>query len=86
MDYIVTYPEDPDSEIEEVKDKSRKKPRSITVPHGRGGRLRGTGKRPQVSKIAKFRQSCDNFCVQKLQETTFVCTIAIDNFFLHYFN
>ena len=37
-----------------------------------------------VRKIAILRQSCDSFCVHKLQETTFVCNIAIDNFCLHY--
>ena len=31
-----------------------------------------------------MRRSCDSFCVHKLQETTFVCNIAIDNFCLHY--
>ena len=35
-------------------------------------------------KIAKLRRSYDSFCVYKLQETTFVCNIAIDNFCLHY--
>ena len=37
-------------------------------------------------KIAKLRQSCDSFCVHNMHETTFVCTIAIDNFCLHYYN
>ena len=37
-------------------------------------------------KIAKLRQSCDSFCVQNLQETTIVYTIATDNFCLHYCN
>ena len=32
-------------------------------------------------KGAKLRQSCDSFCVYNLQETSFVCTIIIDNFF-----
>ena len=31
-----------------------------------------------------MRRSCDSFCVHKLQETTFVCNIAIDKFCLHY--
>ena len=31
-------------------------------------------------KIAKLRQICDSFCVPNLEETTFVCIIAIDNF------
>ena len=31
-------------------------------------------------KIAKLCQSWDSFCMQKLQMTTFVCIIAIDNF------
>ena len=31
-------------------------------------------------KITKLRQSCDSFCVHNMQETTFVCTIATDNF------
>ena len=35
-------------------------------------------------KIVKLRQSCDSFCVHNMQETTFVCTIATDNFCLHY--
>ena len=35
-------------------------------------------------KIAKFRWSCDSFCVHKLQETTFICNIAIHNLGLHY--
>ena len=30
--------------------------------------------------------SCDSFCVHNLQETTFVCTIATDNFCLHLCN
>ena len=37
-------------------------------------------------KIAKLCQSCDSFCVHNLQETTFVCTIATDNFCFHYYN
>ena len=37
-----------------------------------------------TQKIAKLRRSCDSFCVHKLQETTFVCNIAIDKFCLHY--
>ena len=37
-------------------------------------------------KILILRQSCDSFCVQNLQETTFVCPIATDNFCLHYCN
>ena len=41
-----------------------------------------------IPKIAKLRQSCDSFCVHKLQETTlfallqqitFVCRTAIEN-------
>ena len=43
-------------------------------------------------KIARLRRSCDSFCVHNLQETTlfaklqlitFVCTSAIDNFFMY---
>ena len=30
-------------------------------------------------KISKLRQSCDSFCVHNLQETTFICIIAIEN-------
>ena len=37
-------------------------------------------------KIAKLRQSCDSFCVHNMHETTFVCTIAINNVCLHYYN
>ena len=33
-----------------------------------------------------MRQSCDSFCVHNLQEITFVCTIATDNFCLHHYN
>ena len=39
-----------------------------------------------IRKIAKLRQWCDNFCVHNSQETTFVFTIATDNFCLHYCN
>ena len=35
-------------------------------------------------KKKKLSQSCDIFCVHNLQETTFVCTIATDNFRWHY--
>ena len=47
-------------------------------------------------KIAKLRQSCDSFCLQQLQMTTFVCnnckwqllyaTIENDIFCMHYCN
>ena len=37
-------------------------------------------------KFAKLRRSCDSFCVHNLEETTIVCTIAIDNFYLQYCN
>ena len=35
------------------------------------------------TKIAKLRQSCDSFCMHKLQETIFYCTIEINNCFIH---
>ena len=35
---------------------------------------------------AKLHQSFDSFCLHKLQETNLDCTIAIDNFCLHYCN
>ena len=34
----------------------------------------------KIKKIAKLRQSYDSFCTQKLQRTTFVCIINIENF------
>ena len=34
-----------------------------------------------ILKIAKLRQSCDTYCMQKkMQMITFVCIDAIDNF------
>ena len=38
----------------------------------------------KLTKMPKLSRSCDSFCVRKLQEITFVCTIAIDNFCVHY--
>ena len=39
-----------------------------------------------VESIAKLRQSFLSFCVQKLPEKTFDCTIAINNCCLHHCN
>ena len=54
----------------------------LTLKHKGQTRLRPKIRR----KIAKLRQSCDRFCVHNLYETTFVFTIATDNFCLHYCN
>ena len=38
-----------------------------------------------ILKTSKLVRSCYSFYMHNLQEATFVCTIAIDNFCLHYY-
>ena len=56
----------------EVNEKSKEIPRTISSDVN--------------GKVTKSRQSCDSFWVHNLQETTFVCTISIYNFCLHFCN